>query len=103
MAWAIDRMGRSLRELIDTIEHLEATGVGFLTSAVRSPSSAATWSASASMLAWHEPVQRATEARSDWTYLANQIGEHGKSAYRAHDQIFGLDEFSKQQGARVPW
>ncbi len=27
MAWAIDRMGRSLRDLIDTIEHLEATGV----------------------------------------------------------------------------
>lgn len=27
MAWAIDRMGRSLRDLIDVIEHLEATGV----------------------------------------------------------------------------
>jgi DNA invertase Pin-like site-specific DNA recombinase len=27
MAWAIDRMGRSLRDLIDTIEHLEAVGV----------------------------------------------------------------------------
>jgi DNA invertase Pin-like site-specific DNA recombinase len=27
MAWAIDRMGRSLRDLLDTIEHLEATGV----------------------------------------------------------------------------
>jgi DNA invertase Pin-like site-specific DNA recombinase len=27
MAWAIDRMGRSLRDLIDTIEHLDATGV----------------------------------------------------------------------------
>jgi DNA invertase Pin-like site-specific DNA recombinase len=27
MAWAIDRMGRSLRDLIDTIEHLEATSV----------------------------------------------------------------------------
>lgn len=27
MAFAIDRMGRSLRDLIDTIEHLEATGV----------------------------------------------------------------------------
>jgi DNA invertase Pin-like site-specific DNA recombinase len=27
MAWAIDRMGRSLRHLIDTIEHLDATGV----------------------------------------------------------------------------
>src|SRR4029077_1000226 len=27
MAWAIDRMGRSLRDLVDTIEHLEATGV----------------------------------------------------------------------------
>jgi len=27
MAWAIDRMGRSLRDLIEVIEHLEATGV----------------------------------------------------------------------------
>jgi len=27
MAWAIDRMGRSLRDLIDTIEHLEATNI----------------------------------------------------------------------------
>jgi len=27
MSWAIDRMGRSLRDLIDTIEHLEAIGV----------------------------------------------------------------------------
>ena len=27
MAWAIDRMGRSLRDLIDTIEHLDAAGV----------------------------------------------------------------------------
>lgn len=27
MAWAIDRMGRSLRDLIDTIELFEATGV----------------------------------------------------------------------------
>src|SRR4030081_2394230 len=27
MALAIDRMGRSLRDLIDTIEHLEAVGV----------------------------------------------------------------------------
>jgi DNA invertase Pin-like site-specific DNA recombinase len=27
MVWAIDRMGRSLRDLLDTIEHLEATGV----------------------------------------------------------------------------
>jgi DNA invertase Pin-like site-specific DNA recombinase len=27
MAWAIDRMGRSLRDLLGTIEHLEATGV----------------------------------------------------------------------------
>jgi DNA invertase Pin-like site-specific DNA recombinase len=27
MAWAIDRMGRSLRDLIDTIEHLEAVGI----------------------------------------------------------------------------
>ena len=27
MAWAIDRMGRSLRDLLDTIEHLQATGV----------------------------------------------------------------------------
>jgi DNA invertase Pin-like site-specific DNA recombinase len=27
MSWAIDRMGRSLRDLIDTIEHLEAVGV----------------------------------------------------------------------------
>lgn len=27
MAWSIDRMGRSLRSLMDTIEHLEATGV----------------------------------------------------------------------------
>jgi DNA invertase Pin-like site-specific DNA recombinase len=27
MAWAIDRMGRSLRDLLDTIAHLEATGV----------------------------------------------------------------------------
>ena len=27
MAWAIDRMGRSLRHLLETIEHLEATGV----------------------------------------------------------------------------
>jgi DNA invertase Pin-like site-specific DNA recombinase len=27
MAWAIDRMGRSLRHLLDTIEHLDATGV----------------------------------------------------------------------------
>jgi DNA invertase Pin-like site-specific DNA recombinase len=27
MAWAIDRMGRSLRDLTDAIEHLEATGV----------------------------------------------------------------------------
>jgi DNA invertase Pin-like site-specific DNA recombinase len=27
MAWAIDRMGRSLRDLLQTIEHLEATGV----------------------------------------------------------------------------
>jgi DNA invertase Pin-like site-specific DNA recombinase len=27
MAWSIDRMGRSLRNLLETIEHLEATGV----------------------------------------------------------------------------
>ena len=27
MAWAIDRLGRSLRNLLETIEHLEATGV----------------------------------------------------------------------------
>jgi DNA invertase Pin-like site-specific DNA recombinase len=27
MAWAIDRVGRSLRNLLETIEHLEATGV----------------------------------------------------------------------------
>jgi DNA invertase Pin-like site-specific DNA recombinase len=27
MAWAIDRMGRSLRDLVETIEHLEATGI----------------------------------------------------------------------------
>jgi DNA invertase Pin-like site-specific DNA recombinase len=27
MAWAIDRMGRSLRDLVDSIEHLEAVGV----------------------------------------------------------------------------
>ena len=27
MAWAIDRVGRSLRDLIDAIEHLDATGV----------------------------------------------------------------------------
>jgi DNA invertase Pin-like site-specific DNA recombinase len=27
MAWAIDRMGRSLRDLIEVIEHLEATGI----------------------------------------------------------------------------
>jgi DNA invertase Pin-like site-specific DNA recombinase len=27
MAWAIDRMGRSLRDLLETIEHLQATGV----------------------------------------------------------------------------
>ena len=27
LAWSIDRMGRSLRSLMDTIEHLEATGV----------------------------------------------------------------------------
>src|SRR5437764_3978435 len=27
LAWAIDRMGRSLRDLLDTIEHLQATGV----------------------------------------------------------------------------
>jgi DNA invertase Pin-like site-specific DNA recombinase len=27
MAWAIDRMGRSLGDLIDTIEHIEAAGV----------------------------------------------------------------------------
>jgi DNA invertase Pin-like site-specific DNA recombinase len=27
MAWAVDRMGRSLRDLVDSIEHLEAVGV----------------------------------------------------------------------------
>src|SRR6478752_3690669 len=27
MAWAIDRMGRSLIDLLDTIQHLEACGV----------------------------------------------------------------------------
>lgn len=27
MTWSIDRMGRSLRNLLETIEHLEATGV----------------------------------------------------------------------------
>ncbi len=27
MAWAIDRMGRSLRDLVDTLDHLNATGV----------------------------------------------------------------------------
>ena len=27
MTWAIDRMGRSLRNLLETIEHLEAVGV----------------------------------------------------------------------------
>ncbi len=27
MAWAIDRMGRSLRDLVETIEHLEATSI----------------------------------------------------------------------------
>src|SRR5438105_5502968 len=27
MAWAIDRIGRSLRDLLDTIAHLQATGV----------------------------------------------------------------------------
>ena len=26
MAWAIDRMGRSLRDLVDTLDHLNATG-----------------------------------------------------------------------------
>src|SRR3954470_20549112 len=28
MAWAIDRMGRSLHDLLGTIQHLEAVGVG---------------------------------------------------------------------------
>ena len=27
MAWAIDRVGRSLSDLLDTIQHLEACGV----------------------------------------------------------------------------
>jgi DNA invertase Pin-like site-specific DNA recombinase len=27
MAWAIDRLGRSLSDLLDTIQHLEACGV----------------------------------------------------------------------------
>jgi DNA invertase Pin-like site-specific DNA recombinase len=27
MAWAIDRVGRSLIDLLDTIQHLEAVGV----------------------------------------------------------------------------
>jgi DNA invertase Pin-like site-specific DNA recombinase len=27
MAWAIDRVGRSLNDLLDTIQHLEACGV----------------------------------------------------------------------------
>jgi DNA invertase Pin-like site-specific DNA recombinase len=27
MAWAIDRLGRSLIDLLDTIQHLEACGV----------------------------------------------------------------------------
>jgi DNA invertase Pin-like site-specific DNA recombinase len=38
MAWAIDRMGRSLRDLVDTLDHLNATGV-----AIRSSSLSATF------------------------------------------------------------
>jgi Resolvase, N terminal domain len=30
MAWAIDRLGRSLSDLLDTIQHLEACGVDLL-------------------------------------------------------------------------
>jgi DNA invertase Pin-like site-specific DNA recombinase len=33
MGWAIDRLGRSLSDLLDTIQHLEACGVDlYLTS-----------------------------------------------------------------------
>lgn len=59
VVWRLDRLGRSLKHLIETVEQLEAMGVGFqsVTEAIDTTTSGGSWSSISS------PLWRSSSAR----------------------------------------